>query len=102
VAKGICNQLLHYRYEEDPMLGHRLYREIRQVEYVKEQTRKSKGRGVISVPVVSYQWETVATNFAEFEAAAVSLIFFSYASLGLLLLNGVLELFLICPRTCTQ
>ncbi|KAM0850308.1 hypothetical protein ACQ4PT_053161 [Festuca glaucescens] len=64
---------ISYWYEEDPMLGHRLYREIRQVEYVKEQTRKSKGKGVISVPVVSYQWETVATNFAEFEAAAEKL-----------------------------
>jgi hypothetical protein len=71
VSKGIYNQLLNYRYEEDTSLGHRLYREIRQVEYVKEQTRKSKGKG-LSVPVVSYQWETVATNFVEFEAAAVS------------------------------
>ena len=75
VAKGISNQLMHYRYEEDQILGHRLYREIRQVEYVKEQTRKSKGKGVLSVPVVSYQWETVATNFVEFEAAAVSFNF---------------------------
>uniref|UniRef100_A0ACD5X8U9 Uncharacterized protein n=1 Tax=Avena sativa TaxID=4498 RepID=A0ACD5X8U9_AVESA len=62
-----------YWYEEDPALGHRLYREIRQVEYVKEQTRKSKGRGVLGVPVISYQWETVATNFVEFEAAAEKL-----------------------------
>ncbi|CAM0876951.1 unnamed protein product [Alopecurus aequalis] len=64
---------ISYWYEEDSILGHRLYREIRQVEYVKEQTRKSKGKGVLSVPVVSYQWETVATNFVEFEAAAEKL-----------------------------
>uniref|UniRef100_N1QQM2 DDT domain-containing protein n=1 Tax=Aegilops tauschii TaxID=37682 RepID=N1QQM2_AEGTA len=67
------NQLMHYRYDEDPILGHRLYREIRQVEYVKEQTRKSKRKGFLGVPVVSYQWETVATNFVEFEAAAEKL-----------------------------
>jgi len=40
------------------------------VEYVKEQTRKSKGRGVLGVPVISYQWETLSTNFVEFEGAA--------------------------------
>lgn len=75
VAKVISNQLMHYRYDEDPILGHRLYREIRQVEYVKEQTRKSKRKGFLGVPIVSYQWETVATNFVEFEAAAVSFNF---------------------------
>ncbi|XP_048532240.1 DDT domain-containing protein DDR4-like [Triticum urartu] len=64
---------ISYWYDEDPILGHRLYREIRQVEYVKEQTRKSKRKGFLGVPVVSYQWETVATNFVEFEAAAEKL-----------------------------
>ncbi|VAI23543.1 unnamed protein product [Triticum turgidum subsp. durum] len=81
ILKAICdircevnsNQPMHYRYDEDPILGHRLYREIRQVEYVKEQTRKSKRKGFLGVPVVSYQWETVATNFVEFEAAAEKL-----------------------------
>lgn len=64
---------ISYWYEEDPILGHRLYRGIRQVEYVKEQTKQSKGKSVSSVPVVSYKWETVAANFDEFEAAAEKL-----------------------------
>jgi hypothetical protein len=41
------------------------------VEY-KEQTRKSKGKSVSSVPVMSYQWEAVASNFDEFKIVAVS------------------------------
>ncbi|TVU44538.1 hypothetical protein EJB05_03983 [Eragrostis curvula] len=64
---------ISYWYEDDPILGHRLYREIRRVEYVKEQTRKSKGKGISSVPVMSYQWEAVATNFDEFKIAAEKL-----------------------------
>ncbi|KAG8098625.1 hypothetical protein GUJ93_ZPchr0013g34342 [Zizania palustris] len=64
---------ISYWYDEDPVLGHRLYREIRQVEYVQEPAKKSKGKGVSSVPVVSYQWETVACNFDEFEVAAEKL-----------------------------
>ncbi|KAG8098603.1 hypothetical protein GUJ93_ZPchr0013g36891 [Zizania palustris] len=64
---------ISYWYDEDPVLGHRLYREIRQVDYVQEPAKKSKGKGVSSVPVVSYQWETVACNFDEFEVAAEKL-----------------------------
>ncbi|PWA73782.1 DDT domain superfamily [Artemisia annua] len=45
-------------YEDDPIIGQRLYREIRKVEV------KGKGKNVHSVP--SYQWETVATNLDEF------------------------------------
>ncbi|GJM96957.1 hypothetical protein PR202_ga13841 [Eleusine coracana subsp. coracana] len=62
-----------YWYEDDPILGHRLYREIRRVEYIKEQTRKSKGKGTSSVPIMSYQWEAVASNFDEFKIAAEKL-----------------------------
>jgi hypothetical protein len=72
VARSISNQLMCYRYDEDPVLGHRLYREIRQVEYEKDPTKKAKGKGISNAPVVSYQWETVACNFIEFELAAVS------------------------------
>lgn len=69
--RGIST-LMQYRYENDPILGHRLYREIRRVEYIMEQTRKPKGKGVSSIPVMSYQWEAVASNFDEFKIAAVS------------------------------
>ncbi|CAL4944929.1 unnamed protein product [Urochloa decumbens] len=64
---------ISYWYEDDPILGHRLYREIRRVEYVKEPTKTSKGKGVSSVPVTSYQWEAVASNFDEFNTAAEKL-----------------------------
>uniref|UniRef100_J3LTT9 DDT domain-containing protein n=2 Tax=Oryza brachyantha TaxID=4533 RepID=J3LTT9_ORYBR len=64
---------ISYWYDEDSILGHRLYREIRQVDYGKELTKKAKGKGISSVPVVSYKWETVACNFDEFEVAAEKL-----------------------------
>ncbi|CAN6286488.1 unnamed protein product [Urochloa humidicola] len=64
---------ISYWYEDDPILGHRLYREIRRVEYVKEPTKRSKGKGVSSVPVTSYQWEAVASNFDEFNTVAEKL-----------------------------
>ncbi|KAJ4972757.1 hypothetical protein NE237_005931 [Protea cynaroides] len=50
-----------YWYEDDPLIGHRLYREIRKVE-----VKKVKTKGVPSVPSISCQWETVATNLDEF------------------------------------
>ncbi|KAL8225655.1 hypothetical protein R6Q57_018212 [Mikania cordata] len=50
---------VYYWYEDDPIIGQRLYREIRTVE-----VKKGKGKNVHSVP--SYQWETVATNLDEF------------------------------------
>ncbi|KAG6635337.1 DDT domain-containing protein DDR4-like isoform X1 [Carya illinoinensis] len=53
---------ISYWYEDDPMIGHRLYREIRKVEVKKGKT---KGSQVLSS--TSYQWETVATNFDEFQ-----------------------------------
>nr|XP_043636252.1 DDT domain-containing protein DDR4-like isoform X2 [Erigeron canadensis] len=48
-----------YWYEDDQIIGQRLYREIRSVE-----VKKGKGKNVQSVP--SYQWETVATSLDEF------------------------------------
>ncbi|CAI9112395.1 OLC1v1012843C1 [Oldenlandia corymbosa var. corymbosa] len=51
-----------YWYEDDPIVGHRLYREIRKVE-----VKKGKGRNIPPIPSSSYQWETVATNFDEFQ-----------------------------------
>ncbi|XP_062212728.1 DDT domain-containing protein DDR4-like isoform X2 [Phragmites australis] len=64
---------ISYWYEDDPILGHRLYREIRRVEYVKDPTKKSEGKGVSSVPVISYHWEAVASNFDEFQIATEKL-----------------------------
>ncbi|PIA40242.1 hypothetical protein AQUCO_02500143v1 [Aquilegia coerulea] len=57
-----------YWYEDDPINGHRLYREIKKVEI-----KKVKTRGVPSLPTVSCQWETVATNFEEFEEVSEKL-----------------------------
>nr|KYP37808.1 hypothetical protein KK1_040985 [Cajanus cajan] len=54
-----------YWYEDDPVIGHRLYREIRKTEVV--QLRKGKPRGSQVFSNTTYQWETVATNFDEFQ-----------------------------------
>uniref|UniRef100_A0A0E0E8D3 DDT domain-containing protein n=4 Tax=Oryza TaxID=4527 RepID=A0A0E0E8D3_9ORYZ len=66
---------ISYWYEDDPILGHRLYREIRRVEQLKKEPgKRSRGKGgSIILPVVSYQWETVASNFDEFDDVAEKL-----------------------------
>ncbi|GFP79962.1 hypothetical protein PHJA_000139600 [Phtheirospermum japonicum] len=51
-----------YWYQDDPIIGHRLYREIRKVE-----VKKGKGRNIPPIPRSSYQWEAVATNLDEFQ-----------------------------------
>ncbi|RWR82783.1 DDT domain-containing protein DDR4 isoform X1 [Cinnamomum micranthum f. kanehirae] len=56
-------------YEDDPIIGHRLYREIRKVE-----VKKVKARGVPSLPIISCQWETVATNLDEFQDVSEKLV----------------------------
>ncbi|CAL5327169.1 DDT domain-containing protein DDR4-like [Camellia sinensis] len=53
---------ISYWYEDDPIIGHRLYREIRKVE-----VKKAKGKNVQPIPSSSYQWEMVASNLDEFE-----------------------------------
>lgn len=60
-ACGCC------RYEDDPIIGHRLYREIRKVE-----VKKVKAKGSQVLPSTTYQWEAVATNFDEFQDVSVS------------------------------
>lgn len=55
------------RYEDDPIIGHRLYREIRKVEL-----KKAKTKGSQVLPSTTYLWETVATNFDEFQDVSVS------------------------------
>ncbi|XP_022134924.1 DDT domain-containing protein DDR4 isoform X2 [Momordica charantia] len=52
----------YFWYEDDPIIGHRLYREIRKVEL-----KKAKAKGSQVLPCITYQWETVATNFDEFQ-----------------------------------
>ncbi|WOL08041.1 DDT domain-containing protein DDR4-like [Canna indica] len=59
---------ISYWYEDDPIIGHRLYREIRRVE-----VKKIKAKGSSSSALVSYQWETVATNFDEFREVSEKL-----------------------------
>ncbi|CAK9158370.1 unnamed protein product [Ilex paraguariensis] len=53
---------ISYWYEDDPIIGHRLYREIRKVE-----VKKGKGKNVHRIPNSSYQWETAATSLDEFQ-----------------------------------
>ncbi|XP_019153157.1 PREDICTED: DDT domain-containing protein DDR4-like [Ipomoea nil] len=53
---------ISYWYEDDPVIGHRLYREIRKVE-----VKKGKGKTVQPIPNSCYQWETVATSLDEFQ-----------------------------------
>ncbi|KAK6920796.1 hypothetical protein RJ641_014474, partial [Dillenia turbinata] len=55
-----------FRYEDDEIIGHRLYREIRKVE-VKVEGRRGKAKGSHVLPNTTYQWETVATNLDEFQ-----------------------------------
>ncbi|KAK9114033.1 hypothetical protein Syun_020830 [Stephania yunnanensis] len=52
---------ISFWYEDDPIYGHRLYREIRKFE-----VKKVKARGVPLLPAFSCLWETVATNLDEF------------------------------------
>ncbi|KAL6639677.1 hypothetical protein ACP70R_023407 [Stipagrostis hirtigluma subsp. patula] len=62
---------ISYWYEDDEILGHRLYREIRRVEQVKKEPgKRSRGKRASTPPVVSYQWETVASTFDEFDDVA--------------------------------
>ncbi|KAH1254833.1 DDT domain-containing protein DDR4 [Glycine max] len=53
------------RIGDDQIIGHRLYREIRKTEVV--QMKKGKPRGSQVFSNTTYQWETVATNFDEFQ-----------------------------------
>ncbi|XP_058111137.1 DDT domain-containing protein DDR4 [Magnolia sinica] len=51
-----------YWYDGDSVIGHRLYREIKNVEF----KQRLKGRGSLVQPTTSFQWETLATNLEEF------------------------------------
>ncbi|XP_020574661.1 DDT domain-containing protein DDR4 [Phalaenopsis equestris] len=58
-----------YWYEDDEIIGHRLYREIRKVE-----VKKGKGKTVPAPPNTSYQWEMVASNLDEFQEVSDKLL----------------------------
>ncbi|KAJ6676776.1 DDT DOMAIN-CONTAINING PROTEIN DDR4 [Salix viminalis] len=86
---GGDSQGINYWYEDDPMIGQRLYREIRKTE-VKV---KAKARGSQIIPNVTYLWETVATNFEEFQDVSEKLFTSknrTEASLGKKLKNDML------------
>ncbi|KAK9278722.1 hypothetical protein L1049_028298 [Liquidambar formosana] len=79
---------ISYWYEDDPIIGHRLYREIRKIE-----VKKVKARGVQPLPTATYQWETVATNLDEFQDVSEKLFSSknrTEASLGKKLKNDML------------
>lgn len=82
---------LVYRFEDDPIIGHRLYREIRQAE-----TKKVKTKGASHALPVSPQWETVATNLDEFQVVSVSFCF--NISKYIRYKNCLLASYLMCNR----
>ncbi|KAG6505852.1 hypothetical protein ZIOFF_038218 [Zingiber officinale] len=59
---------ISYWYEDDPSVGHRLYREIRRIE-----TKNTRAKGSSSTPSICLQWETVATNLSEFQEVSEKL-----------------------------
>uniref|UniRef100_A0A6N2LG78 WHIM1 domain-containing protein n=1 Tax=Salix viminalis TaxID=40686 RepID=A0A6N2LG78_SALVM len=86
---GGDSQGINYWYEDDPMIGQRLYREIRKTEV----KFKAKARGSLIIPNVTYLWETVATNFEEFQDVSEKLFTSknrTEASLGKKLKNDML------------
>ncbi|XP_074590016.1 LOW QUALITY PROTEIN: DDT domain-containing protein DDR4-like [Curcuma longa] len=64
---GSVSHGISYWYEDDPIVGHRLYCEIRRVE-----TKNTRAKGS-STPSTSLQWETVATNLDEFQEVSEKL-----------------------------
>ncbi|KAH9330665.1 hypothetical protein KI387_002773, partial [Taxus chinensis] len=61
---------LSYWYDGDAIIGHRLYRETQKIEV----KLKPKGKSRSAEPVVTCQWETVATNFDEFQSVSEKLV----------------------------
>ncbi|XP_031487702.1 DDT domain-containing protein DDR4-like [Nymphaea colorata] len=57
----------NYWFEDDEISGHRLYREIRKIE-----TKRFK-KGLPTQPIISCQWETVASNLDEFQEVSEKL-----------------------------
>ncbi|GMI99974.1 DDT-RELATED PROTEIN4 [Hibiscus trionum] len=85
---GGDSQGINYWYEDDPVVGHRLYREIRKVEL-----KKAKMKGSHVPSSATYLWETVATNLEEFQDVSEKLFASknrTEASLGKKLKNDML------------
>ncbi|KAL4195464.1 hypothetical protein AMTRI_Chr05g73480 [Amborella trichopoda] len=59
---GRDNDGTTYWYDGDSKIGHRLYKEVSNVE----PRPKAKGRGRFVQPMFNIQWETLATNLDEF------------------------------------
>ncbi|KAL9257571.1 DDT domain-containing protein [Drosera capensis] len=79
---------ISYWFEEDPIIGHRLYREIRKTE-----TKRVKMKGSQVLPSTSYEWQTVATSLDEFQDVSEKLFTSrnrTEASLGKKLKNDML------------
>lgn len=66
--KCISNSYCDARYDGNPFVGYRLYREAIKCE----KKTKGKQRGSFSLPMFSIQWETMATNLEEFHKVKVS------------------------------
>ncbi|KAL9274752.1 DDT domain-containing protein [Drosera capensis] len=79
---------ISYWFEDDPIIGHRLYREMRKTE-----TKRVKMKGSQVLPSRSYKWETVATSLDEFQDVSEKLFSSrnrTEASLGKKLKNNML------------
>lgn len=79
---------IFYWFEDDPIVGHRLYREMRKTE-----TKRVKMKGSQVLPSTSYEWETVATSLDEFQDVSEKLFTSrnrTEASLGKKLKNDML------------
>ncbi|GMJ05733.1 DDT-RELATED PROTEIN4 [Hibiscus trionum] len=85
---GGDSQGINYWYEDDAVVGHRLYREIRKVEL-----KKAKMKGSHVPNSATYLWETIATNLEEFQDVSEKLFASknrTEASLGKKLKNDML------------
>ena len=58
----------HDRYENGPVAGQRLYREI-QVPCKRDKLNSNSRNSLVPPP--TFQWETLATNLEEFESVVV-------------------------------
>ncbi|KAG1335482.1 DDT domain-containing protein DDR4 [Cocos nucifera] len=58
-----------YWYDGDPIIGHRVYREVVKVNF----KQKWKGKGRLTQPTIDSRWETLATNLEEFRELSENL-----------------------------
>lgn len=65
-VQHVFNLITLCRYENDPIAGQRLYRELQNSD-----KDKAKLRGHLVSPPATSQWETLATNLDEFQSVVV-------------------------------